>query len=132
LVDPTDRALAALDQAIGGRDQLATQHAALDVRLAVLDLHLQFRAPAEIDLARMDLWTQRVMVDAAAADRDATSGDVATLEWIRDRIARSVDEVTMARIDTDLAELRSAVADEDLAAAVDSAASLREVLATAG
>jgi hypothetical protein len=87
LVEPTDRALTALDQAVRARDQLGTEHAALDVRLAVLDQQLQFRPPADIDLARFDLWAQQVLVDVAADDFEATSGDTATLEWIRDRIA---------------------------------------------
>ncbi|HEY9376281.1 MAG TPA: hypothetical protein VIQ02_04200 [Jiangellaceae bacterium] len=127
LTEPTDRALAALDQAVQARDQLAVQHAALDVRLAVLDLQLQYRPPAEIDLARFDLWAQQVLVDVAADDLDATSGDVATLEWIRDRIVRTVDSVVVTNIDAALAELRTAVADEDLVAAAEAASSLRDV-----
>jgi hypothetical protein len=129
LVQPTDRALEALDQAVRARDRLSTQHAALDVRLAVLDLQLQFRPPAEIDLARMDLWAQQVLVDVSADDLAAASGDVATLEWIRDRIARTLDSVAMTGLDAALAELRSAVADEDLEAAADAAGLVREVLA---
>jgi hypothetical protein len=132
LVEPTDLALTALDQAVRARDQLATLHAALDLRLAVLDLQLQFRPPAEIDLARLDLWAQQALVDIAARDLDATSGDVATLEWIRDRIAGTLDSVVMTSLDAALAELRSAVADEDLEAAAEMAGSLREVLADAG
>ena len=84
-IQPTDHAVEALSRAVTARDQLAAWHSALDLRLAVLDLQLQFRPPAEIDRARLDLWAQRVLVDAGAADLDATSGDVATLEWVRDR-----------------------------------------------
>jgi hypothetical protein len=132
LVQPTDHAVEALSRAVTARDQLAAWHSALDLRLAVLDLQLQFRPPAEIDRARLDLWAQRVLVDAGAADLDATSGDVATLEWVRDRIARDLDSVAVTEIDTHLADLRSAVADEDLEAATEAATGLREVLAESG
>jgi len=60
------------------------------------------------------------------------AGDVATLEWIRDRIARSVDSVAVTRIDTRLEELRAEVADHDLAAAAKTAVELRTTLAKAG
>ena len=132
LVQPTDHALDALSGAVTARDQLATWHSALDLRMAVLDLQLQFRPPAEIDRARFDLWAQQVLVDAGAGDVDATSGDVATLEWVRDRIARDLDSVVVTGIDTHLAELRSAVADEDLEGAMEAATGLRQVLAETG
>jgi len=71
-------------------------------------------------------------VDAAARKTSAVSGDVATLEWIRDRIARTLDSVAATRLDTHLEELRSNAADEDLAAASRTAAGLRKVLAGTG
>ena len=132
LVQPTEHAVEALSRAVTARDQLAAWHSALDLRLALLDLQLQFRPPAEIDRARLDLWAQQVLVDAGAGDLDATSGDVATLEWVRDRIARNLDSVAVTEIDTHLADLRSAVADEDLEAATEAATGLREVLAESG
>jgi hypothetical protein len=132
LVQPTDDALGALSRAVTARDLLEARHNALDLTLAVLDLQLQFRPPAEIDRARFDLWAQQVLVDATAGDFDATSGDVATLEWVRDRIVRDLDSVVATRIDADLAELRSAVSDDDLEAATETATDLREVLAETG
>jgi hypothetical protein len=132
LVQPTDDALGALSRAVTARDLLEARHNALDLTLAVLDLQLQFRPPAEIDRARFDLWVQQVLVDAVAGDLDATSGDVAALEWVRDRIVRDLDSVVATRIDADLAELRSAVADDDLEAATATATGLREVLAETG
>lgn len=59
-------------------------------------------------------------------------GDVATLEWVRDRIVRDRDSVVATRIDADLAELRSAAADDDLESATETATGLREVLAESG
>ena len=88
---------------------------------AALDLQLQYRPPAQIDGDRLALWARRARLDAAARRRAALSGDVATLTWIRDRIARSVDSVGLVRIDRRLGDLEAAVADGDLRAAARSA-----------
>jgi hypothetical protein len=130
LVEPTQRALVELGRAVGERDALAARHAALDARQAVLDLRLQYETPAEIDRARFDMWAQQVLVDAAAGDLDSVAGDVATLEWIRDRIATGLDPVVATRTDSHLEELRSSVADEDLEAVVEAATELRKVAST--
>jgi hypothetical protein len=61
--------------------------AALDVGRAALDLELRYRPPAEVNLARFDLWTRQLQADVASGDRGSALGDVATLGWIRDRIA---------------------------------------------
>ena len=55
-----------------------------------------------------------------------------TIEWIRDRIARSLDRTAVTRIDTRLERLRGEVADGKLAAAAATATGLRKVLAGAG
>ncbi len=131
LVGPTDRAIKTLAKAIKARKTTKARDAALDVAQATLDLQLQFRRPAEIDLARFDLWARQVLVDAAIGDVPAISGDVATLEWIRDRIARTLDRDDVTRIDTLVEELRANVKDENPKAAADTAAALRDVLAGA-
>jgi hypothetical protein len=131
LVAPTSRALDALARAVRARNRPKARNAALDVALAALDLQLRYRHPARIDGARFALWTRQVRVDAAAGNRAAASGDVATLEWIRDRIAGTLDRIAVTRIDTRLEALRANVGDEDLAAAARTAAALRKVLAGA-
>jgi hypothetical protein len=128
LVEPTQRAVEALSRAVGERDQQVSRHAALGLRQAVLDLALQFETPTEIDRARFDLWAQQVLVDGAAGDLEAVAGDVATLEWIRDRIAPGLDNVVATRIDAHLEELRAGVADEDLDAVNEAASVLRELV----
>jgi len=132
LISPTNRALKALARAVKARDRGKARNAALDAALAALDLQLQYRPPAEIDRARFDLWTRQVRVDAAARKLSAVSGDVATLEWIRDRIARTLDSVVATRLDTQLEELRANVGDKDFAAASKTAVALRKVLAGTG
>src|SRR5829696_7891364 len=86
-------------------------------------------APAAIDRARLDLWARRVQVDAAAGRRAAVKGDVAVLEWIRDRVAHTLDAVDRTSIDTRLVRLRANVGDARFAAAARGAAELRRLLA---
>ena len=94
---------------------------------AALDLQLQYRPPAEIDRERFELWTRRARRDADARRRAALRGDVATLTWIRDRIAASLDVLDRVRLDRRLGELEADVADGDLRAAARSARALGNI-----
>jgi hypothetical protein len=129
LIPPMGRALVALDAAIADRDRAGAGTAAIDVAQATLDIELSYRPPTEVDLARFELWTQQVLVDAEAGDLARVSGDVSTLEWVRDRFADTVQSTGLTRIDTRLAALREGVVDEDMGAVADEAASLRHTLA---
>ena len=100
--------------------------AALAVTDATLDLMLRFRPPAAIDRARLTLWARRALLDATARNRPGLSGDVATLTWIRDRIASGLDSLDRIRIDRRLAELEADVADGDLRAAARTLTALLE------
>ena len=132
LVAPTSRALKRLAARVQVRDRTKTRAAAVDVAYAGIDLQLRYRLPAEIDLARFELWTRRVLVHAGADGLAGVTSDVATMEWIRDRFVHTLDAVDVTRIDTLLGELRTDVVDEDLAAASDTAEALRELLAGLG
>ena len=107
-----------------------TAEAALDVLDAALDLQLRYRPPVEIDRARFALWARRLVVDAAARDAAGVRGDLATLEWIRDRFAHTLDPVVRTRVDASLVELRALVNDVDLRGAAATATRLREILST--
>jgi hypothetical protein len=131
LVSPTSRALGALADAVKAHRSGKARGAALDVALATLDLQLRYRRPAAIDRARFDLWARQVLVDAAARDPSGVGGDVATLEWVRDRVARTLNSVDVTRIDTLLEELRANANDEDFKAAAGTAKILRNALARA-
>ena len=84
-------ALVVLVAAVDARQPAEARQAAIDVARACLDLQLQYRPPAEIDLARFDLCIRQIMVDIAANDLGAVKGDIATLGWIWDRIAYTPD-----------------------------------------
>jgi hypothetical protein len=104
-------------RAAGSRDPRRARAGAIDVTHAALDLELRYRPRQEIDVARFRLWARRLELDAAARDLGAVRGDLAALEWIRDRIARGLDPVTVTRIDARLLALRSDVDDRSLRSA---------------
>jgi hypothetical protein len=126
-----DRALKALGAAIDAHDRVAAGTAAIDVAQSSLDLELRYRPPTEIDRARFELWTRQILVDGAAGDMGGVNGDVATLDWVRDRFAPTVQAVDLTRIDAHLEVLREAVVNVDLKAAVDEAPRLLKATETA-
>jgi hypothetical protein len=128
LASEMSRALKGLSVAIDARNKARAGTAAIDVAESTLDLELRYRPPAEIDRARFELWARQLLVDSAARNMDGVRGDVATLEWIRDRFAGTLDAVDRTRIDSQLVTLRSKVGDEDLRALAAGAARLRATL----
>jgi hypothetical protein len=106
------------------RRAIPTEQAAINVAQSVLDLELRYRPPAEINAARFELRTQQLRVHAAAKDLAGVTGDVATLEWIRDRFAYTLDPAGRREIDTRLHDLRAAADAKNLPAAADHAARL--------
>ena len=123
------RALETLATAIVARDQARSGTAAIEVAQSSLDFELRYRPTAEIDRARFGLWARQILVDAAADDAAGVRGDLATLEWIRDRFVHALDKVDVTRIDAHLGALRTSLGDEDLGGAAVEAARLGETLA---
>jgi hypothetical protein len=60
------QALEGLAAAVGARNNPKAPQAALDVADASLDLQLRYRPVVAINLARLDLWAGRLLVDATA------------------------------------------------------------------
>lgn len=120
--------LADLTQAVEARDAKQTSQAAIDAAQWSLDLGLQYRPQAEIDLARFDLWAAQLTLDAAAGDASAVRGDVFTLGYIRDRIMSSLEAADATRVNTAFMDLQVAAGEDDLAAASDAAEQLRNTL----
>jgi len=118
------RALDDVGRVVAARDRASAATAAIAVAQAGLDLQLRYRPPAEVDRARFGLWARRLLVDAAADDVAGATGDVATLEWIRDRFAHTLGKVERTRIDTELGELRTSMIDGDLRGAAETATAL--------
>jgi hypothetical protein len=123
------RALAELRRAVAARDAAEARHAAVGVGQSSLDLQLRHRPPTEIDQARFELWARQLVVDAAAGNAGWVMGDLATLEWIRDRFVHELEKVDAVRIDVHLGELRTLLNDEDLEGAGTEAERLATTLA---
>ena len=73
-----------------------------------------------------------MLVDATAKNRGGAIGDVATLEWMRDRFAHTLEPAELEELDTRLRALRIAVDDGRLAAAGDHAIRLAARLRSLG
>ena len=129
LADQLTRTTDALAKAVGARQPGRARQAALRVEQAALDLKLRYRAPSEVDRDRLDLWARQLLVDAAARDRGAVAGDVATLQVLWDRAGRTADPAAAKRVTAALAALGKAVDGKDLQAAASAVPSLRNALA---
>jgi hypothetical protein len=128
LADEMNDGLRRVGRAVEARRPAQAGLAALDVGLAALDLRLQYRPPAEIDRGRFEHWASRTLVHAAAGDRTGVAGDVALMEWIRDRIAHTLDAHARSELDSGLRELRAAADAGSAGAAADHAARVAALL----
>jgi len=129
LASQLNTALAALVTAVHARQGAAARQRSIEVARASLDLQLRHRRPTEIDLAQLDLWCRQILVDVGADDIEGILGDIATLGWIRDRVAHVLKRVDLRRVSARLQQLRRAADAEDLEELAEVASSLREILA---
>ena len=113
----------------GGRDPARAGQAALRVEQAALDLQLRYRAPAVVDLDRLDLWARQLLLDAAAGDRRAVAGDAATLQFIWDRAGHGAEAGAAERVTAGLTAVGKAAAGKDVSAAAAAIPPLRTALA---
>ena len=130
-----DRALDAvagdpLSPALDDHNIEGVRETALKVAQASLDLQLQYRPPAEIDLARLGLWARQLVVDSSSDEPDPghIAGDTTTLELVWDRIAHTLDDSTVNDIETQLAQLRTAADTEDTVVAAQAAPQLVDII----
>jgi hypothetical protein len=131
LADQMTGALDALDRAVAARDRAEAGGAALGTEMAALDLQLRHRPPAEVDLARLGLWARQLLVDAAASERGAVAGDVATLQIIWDRSRHTVDPGAGGQVTANLATLKKAAAGKDPKAVAAAVPPFREAVSRA-
>ncbi len=120
VVDTLNRSFEALASAVADESVDAASQAAVDVAQSALDLELLYRGNVEAD--RFHLHAQQLRVHAAADDRAGVAGEVAVLEWIRDRLASSLSESRLAALDAGLRALRGASSAGNVQAAADVAA----------
>jgi hypothetical protein len=125
------RALDRLARVIAAREPARARQVALGVEQAALDLQLRHRAPAEVDLERLDLWARQLQVDAAAEDDGAVAGDVATLRVIWDRAGHAAAPAAADRVKASLAALTTAADANDHRAAATAVPALRSAVSAA-
>ena len=120
VIDTMTGALQALASAVAQEKTPVASQAAVDVAQSALDLELLYRGNVEAD--RFHLHAQQLRVHAAANDLAGVTGEVAVLEWIRDRLASSLSETQLANLDAELLALRGASDVGNVRAAADHAA----------
>jgi hypothetical protein len=130
VADTLDAALVALTEAAATQDPGQVNSAAADVAQSALDLELRYRPVAIVDIGRFHLHAQQLRIDAAAADPHGVSSEVATLEWIRDRITGTLTVDELQQVDEKLSQLRTAVNTGNLGGAADQAARLANLVRT--
>jgi hypothetical protein len=123
-----DKALGQLTAAVRGRKPHRALSAALDVQQLGLDLQLRHRPRGAVDRDRMELWCQRLRIDARARHTAAVNGDATTLDWIRERIADTLTPERRHQIDVLLRRVQATAQNRRTAAAADHAARLIGVL----
>ena len=128
LVEPMDVALRDLIARIAVGNRPGTYEASIAVGYASNDLELRYKPVTKVDTVRFKLWARRALVDATSNTLDDVRSDVVTLEWIRDRIAHTLDPVTLTQLDTLVRDLGSAVIDDDAATAAELAKGLLETI----
>jgi hypothetical protein len=122
-------AIKGMTEAVRSEDPAEAAQAAIRVAQSGLDLQLRYSPPVEIDLARFELWTRQLALDVGAEDAAAVAGDVAAMEWTRDRFAYTLAGADRDQLDALLRELRIAVDDEDTQSAAEVGVRLGEFLA---
>ena len=113
-----------LTEAVRAKRSGAATQAAVDAALSGLDLNFQYQSPLEINAARFEFRCQQLLVDAKGNRLNDVTGDVAALEWIRDRVAHAMSAAGRADVDAGLRALRTATGAKNVSAAADQAARL--------
>jgi hypothetical protein len=116
--------------ALDARNTEGARANAIDVGQAAVDLKLQYQPAADIDRARFELWTSRLVADSGAAQPDPgnVAGDVTVLRRVWDRFGHTVDKSAARDIEAQLKTLEAAAKKEDVTKAADGAKRLSDVL----
>ena len=125
-----DASLVVLTEAVAAQDPTQVNSAAIDVAQSALDLELRYRSAPFVDIGRFHLHAQQLRIDAAADDASGVAAEVATLEWIRDRITGTLTVEELQQVDEKLSQLRTAVNTGNLRGAADQAARLANLVRT--
>jgi hypothetical protein len=92
------------------------------------DLQLRYRAPREIDLARLDLWAAQLIIESAAGNDAGVASDAFAIDYVRDRIIAVVPDGVLEQINSEIGRIQIALIDEEPQVAVAAAEHLRRTL----
>ncbi|MDQ3155690.1 MAG: hypothetical protein M3Q98_03050 [Actinomycetota bacterium] len=126
------RSIEGLKAAVKARKPGRAAQASVYVAQNVLDLRLRYRSATYVDIERFHLHAQQLRIFAAAKDGAGVAGEVAALEWIRDRVTAALTPKEQSAIDRRLVQLRQASNKGSLASAADHAARLAALMRTLG
>lgn len=114
--------LNALRRAAKAKNPRAAERACTEIAQAAIDLEARYLAPLQVEVARFHLHTQALRTAALARRRGDVRAEVATLEWIRDRMP--LEAAAGATVDHELTTLRTAAEAGSLVGSADIAARL--------
>jgi hypothetical protein len=117
-----------LTGAVQARSATRASQLAIEVARLALDLELRYRSVLDVDVERFHLWTQQLRIHASSRDLGGVRGDVAVLEWMRERLVRALSGEQLRRLDTGLRALRAAADARSLESSADHAARLGAVV----
>jgi hypothetical protein len=107
----------ALEAAVAARDDEGAMRAALGVMMSAHDLQLRHRPVPSIDRARLQIRACTLVLDAGEGDEGAALGDVAAIEWTRDRFVHTLGTADARKLNRQIAMMRGEVARGRLASA---------------
>ncbi len=113
--------LRSLKRAISARNINKSETRAVDIAQSAIDLEARYLGHDDIEIARFHNHVQKLRVHAAADDLGGVVGEVASLEWVADRLRGQLGSAAQGTLDTDMRDLRRASDDENVAAAADHA-----------
>jgi hypothetical protein len=122
------RTLSELSRTVRVKDRTQARQAVIDATLRILDLEIRYLPTTQIDLARVELWTEQLLADSAVKDASAVNGDAFTLFYLRDRILQVLTPEERTSVDTLIDRLQVAGADHDVAGAAAAASKLRRAI----
>lgn len=96
-----------------------------------LDLLLRYRSRIDVDVARLDLWTRQLVIDAEARNAAGVASDIAILKWVLARLANTGDRLdteAVRRVRHELGAIQSALEHGDFSAILRAAWHLQELL----
>ena len=114
-------ALGSLNSAIDAKNVSKAENAAVDIAQSAIDLESRYLEHNDIEIALFHNHVQRLRVHAAADDLGGVVGEVASLEWITERLRGQIGDDAQATLDTGMRDLRGASDDQNVTATADHA-----------